>query len=447
MNHAPIEELKDLGGILERNKDGLAKSLTASTQVPISFANRDVEYAIYILKNFEILPKKLKADGIELEDRAGVGKIAVLLPYNMPAWSFALSFSNAFYFKENSVKIKVPSTCEPFYKKLTEILEGTRFLKNKDGTLVFSDVPGKDFIKDMISANTDVVQIYGRPNYLPGRVRYLAMEHGTTLILEGPGNNPGIVSNDANLEEAAKTMAELRTTNSGQVCMGLEQLFVQKDVYENFTKLLFKELDKKVVGLADEEKTDVGPIMNSVADAAESVLKEAMSNGARIVYENPPAGIRGNRPVMDTWTFQPCSNIKGYKHVPIVVLEGVTSKHKMPHEERFCTVLPVSTYETDLGLMGELCERRFRLAATFYGDNSRRTHEDLLNLLHVNFGNVFVNRCIYDPQKGYDVIREPCGGFGDSRFKISPGDILAGKRKMIREEGPTYWALDFSKQK
>ena len=51
-----------------------------------------------------------------------------------------------------------------------------------------------------------------------------------------------IVFQDANLERAAKGAVWGAFTNSGQVCMSTERLYVQQSVYQGFLQL-FKKKD------------------------------------------------------------------------------------------------------------------------------------------------------------------------------------------------------------
>lgn len=52
----------------------------------------------------------------------------------------------------------------------------------------------------------------------------------TPVVLELGGKSPTIVDSDADLSLAAKKLASTKLTNSGQICLTPDYLFVQKSV-------------------------------------------------------------------------------------------------------------------------------------------------------------------------------------------------------------------------
>jgi len=468
----PIEALKDLGTILEKNGEALANALTDSTQVPIKFANLDIKYGIYILKDFEKYLEYLQEQGLSLKNRVGVGKIASLIPFNMPGWGFTNSLSHAVIFPENSITINLPSKSQRFNEKLVHLVgkEEPRYLTIRDNTPIFLKTSGRDFIKDNIH-KTDVIQIYGHPTYFNPSVKEIAWGYNSTLILEGPGNNPGIVCQDADLKTAAKTMADERTMNSGQVCMGLESLFIHEDVYETFLNLLKKEFDQKAVGVAEYPKTDVGPIGKGIAKSAARSLYEAVKgivgydneknpilseSRARIIYERPDFGVTENlkNTKIEEFEFPEYEARSGFKQVPIIMIEDATPNMMIMQEEKFCPILPIIKYSSDKEVIDMINKNRnYYLATTIYGEEER--HQDLYRFGKEEFGNLFWNRNIFgfDTNDYYDVLRDGSGGYKYSRYKLIPDRSNPNYDSKKPDgynfnicSGRTYWVHDdFSK--
>jgi acyl-CoA reductase-like NAD-dependent aldehyde dehydrogenase len=103
------------------------------------------------------------------------------------------------------------------------------------------------------------------------------------LVLELGGNAATIVCDDADLAEAAKVCARTGYTNSGQSCISVQRVYVQRAGFESFVAALTAEVAALRVGDPLDPATDVGSMVDE--QAAERVLTwaaEAAGEGARI---------------------------------------------------------------------------------------------------------------------------------------------------------------------
>jgi acyl-CoA reductase-like NAD-dependent aldehyde dehydrogenase len=103
------------------------------------------------------------------------------------------------------------------------------------------------------------------------------------LVLELGGNAATIVCDDAFLPAAARTCARTGYTNSGQSCISVQRIYVQRSRFTEFVDLLTAEVAELTVGDPLDEATDVGSMVDEAA--AERVLSwatEAAGGGARI---------------------------------------------------------------------------------------------------------------------------------------------------------------------
>jgi acyl-CoA reductase-like NAD-dependent aldehyde dehydrogenase len=103
------------------------------------------------------------------------------------------------------------------------------------------------------------------------------------LVLELGGNAATIVCDDADLAAAAKTCARTGYTNSGQSCISVQRVYVQRAQIKDFVDLLTAEVEALKVGDPLDPATDVGSMVDEAA--ASRVLgwaKEAVEGGARI---------------------------------------------------------------------------------------------------------------------------------------------------------------------
>lgn len=103
------------------------------------------------------------------------------------------------------------------------------------------------------------------------------------VVLELGGNHPMIVAGDADLERAAKAAVWGRFSNCGQVCVGVERVFVERPAYERFTTLLKAEVQALRQGISGGYDTDVGRlILPGQLAVVERHLEDARAKGGRV---------------------------------------------------------------------------------------------------------------------------------------------------------------------
>jgi acyl-CoA reductase-like NAD-dependent aldehyde dehydrogenase len=104
------------------------------------------------------------------------------------------------------------------------------------------------------------------------------------LVLELGGNAATIVCEDADIPAAARVCARAGYSNSGQSCISVQRVYVQRDRFEEFAKALADEAGKLRVGDPLDEATDVGSMVDE--EAAERVVRwtaEAAAGGGRVL--------------------------------------------------------------------------------------------------------------------------------------------------------------------
>jgi len=174
----------------------------------------------------------------------------------------------------------------------------------------------------------------GKPDYIffTGSVRtgkIIQQQAASDLIpttLELGGKDPMIVFKDANLERAAKAAVWGAFTNSGQVCMSAERLYVERAVFENFLNLLIKEV--KSLKQGSDVDADVGSMtFPAQKDIVKVQLEEALERGAKLETGIEPA----------KW--------KEGMFLPLTVVTNVEQDMKIIQEETFGPLLPVVPFD------------------------------------------------------------------------------------------------------
>jgi acyl-CoA reductase-like NAD-dependent aldehyde dehydrogenase len=116
------------------------------------------------------------------------------------------------------------------------------------------------------------------------RVAAAAAERLIPAVLELGGKHPMIVAKDAPLKRASKAAIWGRFANSGQICVGVERVFVERPVYEEFCALLETELKALRQNKTEGYDTDLGRlIFPHQLSVVERHIADAREMGGRVV--------------------------------------------------------------------------------------------------------------------------------------------------------------------
>ncbi len=138
------------------------------------------------------------------------------------------------------------------------------------------------------------------------------------VTLELGGKDPMIVLEDADLARAAAGAVWASFLNCGQVCSGVERIYVEGALYEPFLEELARRVSDLRIG------DDLGPLISETQRArVQELVADAVGNGARVV-----AG--GGVPDRSGWFHEP------------TVLADVPASARVEQEEAFGPVVTVA---------------------------------------------------------------------------------------------------------
>lgn len=211
------------------------------------------------------------------ERRVPRGVVGLITPWNMP---FLIPFGDALaaMLAGNAVVLKPSEWTTKTALWLESALAATALLP--EGLLTV--VPGSGAAGEAVIDGTDMVVFTGSTK--TGRsVAARAAAQLKPSILELGGKHPMIVCADASLERAASAAVWAACSNAGQVCVGVERVFVEAEAYDRFVELL----KPKVAALRqrlDGKEADLGRLVfPPLVDRIQSQLEDARSKGARVV--------------------------------------------------------------------------------------------------------------------------------------------------------------------
>ena len=106
--------------------------------------------------------------------------------------------------------------------------------------------------------------------------------------LELGGVGAVIVAADADLDLAARECAMGGFVRSGQACLSVQRIYVQRPVYSRFLDRLRQEIARIVVGPVADPETQVGPLVDAAAASrVDDLIEDAVARGARRLCGGP----------------------------------------------------------------------------------------------------------------------------------------------------------------
>jgi succinate-semialdehyde dehydrogenase/glutarate-semialdehyde dehydrogenase len=155
-----------------------------------------------------------------------------------------------------------------------------------------------------------------------------AAEKIIPATMELGGHAACIVTETANINDAARAVVRGKWRNNGQVCIAMSRLIVHESIASEFLKKLVEEIHLLNIGPYQDEKSDVGPLASKRGiENAESLIENALAHGGKIL-----AGGQRNL------NFE-----KGYFFMP-TLLSDVGEAAEIWHREPFAPVLPSKSY-------------------------------------------------------------------------------------------------------
>ncbi len=243
-----------------------------------------------------------------------IGVIGAIKPWNfpftIPLWTIgpALIAGNAIIFK--------PSERTPLLGEAIAEL--------------FPDAPmetihGADEVgKAIVDSDVDMISFVGS-QAVGAEIMRKSADRIRPLTLELGGKDPMIVCGDADLEAAVEGAVTGTYRNCGQVCCGIERIYVEKNLYDAFLEKVVARAQTLKVGNGMEPGVEMGPMnREEQITTVERHLEDAKSKGARILTGG--------------------SRIEGLFFQPTVIT-GLNSDMVITREETFGPVMNVTPVE------------------------------------------------------------------------------------------------------
>ncbi len=211
----------------------------------------------------------------------------------------------------------------------------------------------------------------------------------TGLGLELGGKDPGYVMEDADLDAAVDTLMDGATYNSGQCCCGIERIYVNENLYDEFVEKSVAWVSNYKLGNPLEQETTLGPMANKrFAEVVRAQIADAVSKGAKAL--------------VDPKLF-PADDGEG-AYVAPQILVNVDHSMEFMTEETFGPALGIMKVRHDDEAIALMNDSKYGLTASLWTQDAARAGRIGRE---IETGTVFMNRADYlDPALCWTGVKE-----------------------------------------
>ncbi len=279
---------KVIQGLKDREEE-LARTIALEAGKPIIDSRGEVRRAVNTFQIAMEESKRLEGTVMPLDIIAGsegrvgivkrfpVGPVLGITPFNFPLNLVAHKVAPAMSCG-NPVIIK-PASKTP----LTAIILGEIITEAgwPDGGVNVVPSSGEDAEKLISDDRIRKITFTGSARVGWG----LKSKAGTKRVTLELGGNAGvIVHDDADIDYAAKRCTTGAFAYAGQICISVQRIYVQKNIFEKFKDIFLENCGNLKLGDPLDESTNVGPMIEDAALArTEAWVKEALSEGAGLL--------------------------------------------------------------------------------------------------------------------------------------------------------------------
>jgi len=371
--HERIKVLNKAATYIEKNEFRFAEMISLEGSKTITESKSEVKRCIQTLKISAEESRRIHGETIPFdqsegsEDRVGyyyrfpIGIIGAITPFNDPLNLVAHKVGPAIA-SGNAIIVK-PATATP----LSALLLAEAF--------EYAGLPAK-----VLSVITGKGSIIGDPLVTHPAVRMISFTGGLEtgeaiahkaglkkLSMELGSNSPVIILKDADISAAVEATVSGAFYAAGQNCLGVQRVYIEQDVYEEFSTRFTDRTSLYKVGDKMLDITDMGPMINEVeAIRVESWVNEAISKGAELL-------IGGQR--------------KGAFYSPTVLI-NVPSDCTIAHQEVFGPVVLLYSVSDLDAAIEKANDVDFGLQAGIFTQNIEKAFEAIGEL---NVGGIMIN--------------------------------------------------------
>jgi acyl-CoA reductase-like NAD-dependent aldehyde dehydrogenase len=236
----------------------------------------------------------------------------------------------------------------------------------------------------------------------------------TGIGLELGGKDPGYVMEDADLERAVDVLMDGATYNSGQCCCGIERIYVNENLYDEFVEKSVAWVSNYKLGNPLDPETSLGPMANKrFAKVVREQISEAVAKGAKAL--------------VDPKLFP---QDDGGAYLAPQILVDVDHSMSIMNEETFGPAVGIMKVKNDTEALELMNDCKYGLTASLWTNDVERAAR--LGE-QIETGTVFMNRADYlDPALVWTGVKET--GRGGSLSVLGFHNLTRPKSYHLRKQ-------------
>src|SRR5690606_3934474 len=275
--------------LMIRDKDRLALLISAENGKALADAKGEVAYAAEFFRWFSEEAVRIPGDlGVTpgganriLVQYQPIGVSILVTPWNFPAAMATRKIAPAL--AAGCTCVLKPATETPLTAYALAALFQEAGVPDGVVNVLTTSTTGK--VVDAMLQDPRVRKLSFTGSTEVGRVLLRSAAQGIIhCSMELGGNAPFLVFDDADIDAAIEGAMIAKMRNGGEACTAANRFYVQRGVYEEFTRQLVAKMAAVKLGDGCSPETGCGALINQTAvDTIASLVEDAVERGARVL--------------------------------------------------------------------------------------------------------------------------------------------------------------------
>nr|WP_236207602.1 2-hydroxymuconic semialdehyde dehydrogenase [Pseudomonas tohonis] len=356
---------------IERRFEAFVAAEVADTGRPVQQARTlDIARGVHNFRTFAELVRQAGSEFFEMRAADGSevfsytvrkphGVVAIISPWNLPmlllTWKVAPALACG-----NSVVVKPSEDSPSSATLLAEVMQEAGLPAG-----VFNLVHGfgPNSAGEFLTRNPDVDAITFTGESRTGATIMKAAAEGVRDVsFELGGKNAAVVFADCDFDAAVAGVLRSSFTNSGQVCLCSERVYVERPIYERFVAAMKAGAEKLKIGYPDEDGVNMGSLISHKhRDKVLGYFELARSEGAVEVTG-------GGVPVFG-------DERDNGAYVQPTIWTGLGDDARCVREEVFGPVCHIAPFDSEDEVVRRVNDSAYGLATALWTRDLKRAHK------------------------------------------------------------------------
>lgn len=290
--------------------------------------------------------------------REPLGVVGVISPWNLPllllTWKVAPALAAG-----NCVVVKPSEETPTTATLLGEVFDDAGV---PGGVYNVVHGHGPDAAGEALTAHPDVAAITFTGETRTGSaIMEACAPHIKTISFELGGKNPAIIFEDADFDKAVAGTARSTFSNTGQVCLCSERIYVERPIFERFVEALAERARSLTIGDPFDDATEMGPLISYAHQKkVRGAFKSAENDGATVITG-------GGIPELD-------GPFSEGAFVEPTIWTGLDEDAPVIRHEIFGPVCHIRPFDTEEEAVALANDTQYGLCAAIWTEKLRRAH-------------------------------------------------------------------------